>query len=94
MAWIVTLLLAAPASRSLPDGDRIYVFTPGKPISVPDHIAERCLVINKRHGAVFSLREDSVAPTATEPTPELTKLKISLKKPKKKKLLTKVKKKT
>ena len=58
MSWTVKLLLNSPATRTLPDGDRLWVFSYGKPISVSASIAERCRLINKHQGTIFDIKED------------------------------------
>lgn len=65
MAWEVTLLQDPSTSRNLPDGDRMRKFVGRKPIRVPEHIAQRCRVINKVQGYdVFKIEEikDVVTP--------------------------------
>lgn len=66
--WKITLLLAAPASRTIPMKDKMHVFAAGKTLKgQSDELADRCRAINKAQGEIFEILPEQPAVTEVVP---------------------------
>ncbi len=79
-AWTITLLLAAPATRTIPEGNKLHHFPAGKSFhGCSDFVADRCKTINELQGETFEVKEEApkqpqiqqptIQPVAVEQTP-------------------------